>query len=269
MIEISKVKKSESEELCEKKGELFYKLMDELDLPEIYTIMTAMRGCDFSLPIHKDVFTARIRYLIFRREAWGTIRDGPKLTINEIIGLIFEAFLMNLTNRENEYLHYMEHTRDALSVLEDPIFFEEEKSEVQWLLELCINVKNIGESYYRGAIENIRELVAKYVDLDEKAYIRIILERGKNEENEVIARKETTLYEIFSPGFLTLVMKAFREYEGSLNKEGGRLPAINCKIDLTETGVYVDLSDKYSERPVLLIDVETGEEGEKEFSPST
>jgi len=268
VIEISKVKKSESEKLCEKKGELFYKLMNELDLPEVYTVMTAIRGCDFSLPIHKRIFTARIRYLVFGHNAWGIIRDGPKLTINKIIGLILEAFLMGLMNREDEYMHYTNHICDALSILSDSAVFEEEKSEIQWLLRLCTNVKNIGESYYRSAIENIQELVAKYVDLDEEVYIRITLKKSIGEKSEVLVRKETTLREVFSSDFLASIIEAFQEYKKALKYEEEHLPVVDFVVCPDLNGVSVTVSNKYDTFPKLFISVDINEGGYKRWRPS-
>ena len=252
----------------EKTDKLFHELMNELDLPEVYTVMTAMRGCDFSLPVHKDVFTARIRYLVFGRKVWGIIRDEPELTLNHILGLIFEAFLMNLTNKEGEYSHYIDHIRGALNVLEDSGVFREEEKEIQWLCILSTNLKGIGEPYYRDAIKDIRELITKYVDLDEEVYTRIMLKRSIDEKSEVLAREKITLYELFSPKFLALIVKAFHEYKKALRYEGGRLPVIDFITDPNLSGVYVEVSNEYSDFPKLFINVDIGEEGYKKWRPS-
>jgi len=268
VIEIVKISESAYKELCKKKGKPFCELINELDPPEIYTIMTAIRGCDFSLPIHKRIFTARIRYLVFGHNAWGIIRDEAKLTINKIIGLIFEAFLMSLMNREDEYMHYINHICDALNILEDSEVFKEEEKEIRWLRILSINLKEIGEFHYYDAIKDIRELIAKYVNLDEEAYTRIMLKRSTDEKSEVLVRKETTLREVFSSDFLSSIIEAFQEYEKALKYKGEHLPVVDFVVCPDLDGVSVTVSNKYDTFPKLFISVDIGEEGYKKWRPS-
>ena len=252
----------------EKTSEPIYRLMNELDLPEIYTIMTAMRGCDFSLPIHKDIFTARIRYLIFGRKAWGVVRDEPKLTINEIIGLILEAFLMGLMNREDEYLHYINHICDAFSILSDSVVLEEEESEIQWLLRLCTNLKNVGESYYYGAIENIQELVAEYVDLDKEVYVEISLRRDYDQKEEKILSEGTALRNIFSAEFLESIKEGFKEFEKALKTKGVYPPIIQLSIELYPGNAFIEVSERIYDFPEFSVHIGTDEEGKKKWRPS-
>ena len=268
MIEISKVKESESEELCGKKGKLFCELTNELDLPEVYTVMTAIRGCDFEINTHKRVFTARIRYLVFGDIVGGMLREKAELTLNDILGLIFEAFFVGLTYREGIYDHYIDHVQDALRILRDLMESEETRNELIWLFDLTVLLRDVSGLWGFDAYEKIRTHIASFINLGSKAKVEIKIWRTPSEPIKELYKKKISIRDIISAKFFSKIREVFITFLEAMRMKNYDTGLIDFVVAGHLGRITVKAFHVLNSFPELTIIIETGKEGDRRWKPS-
>ena len=269
MIEINSVKKAELEKVSEKKDRSFHELIGKLTPSEIYLIMGATRGCDFSLPIHKKVFTARIRYLVFGGIVGGMVRERAELTLNDILGLIFEAFFIGLTYREGIYGHYLDHIQDALRILRGLTESKEGRDELVWLFDLTVLLRDISRMWGFDTYEKIRVHIAPFVNLDRKVKVEITLWRTPSELIKKLYKKRISLRDIISEKFFIRVREAFAEFLEAIRVKNYDTGLVDFVVARHPGKITMRVFHIINNFPELSIIVETGKEGEKRWSPST